>query len=221
MTDVSLTDRTRVRRKPERGVYDRAVIDAILDEALVCHVGIVVDGQPRVIPTAFGRDGDWLYLHGASSSQLLRTLAAGTPACVTVTLLDGLVLARSGFHHSMNYRSVVLYGVAEPVTDPDAKRAALDVVIDHLVPGRAATLRAPTATELRATAVVRMEVSEASAKVRAGGVADEPEDLDLDVWAGVIPLALSPSPPVADRLLDPGRAADVPEHVLAWRRPIA
>lgn len=219
MGEGPVTARTRVRRKPERGSYDRATIDAILDEGLVCHVGVVVDGQPRVIPTAYGRDGDWLYLHGAASSQLLRALAAGAPACVTVTLLDGLVLARSGFHHSMNYRSVVVFGTPEAVTDPDAKRAALDLVIDHLVPGRAAALRTPTATELRATLVVRLALDEASAKVRGGGVGDEPEDLELDTWAGVLPLALVAGAPVPDGLLDPG--AEVPDHVRGWRRPSA
>jgi uncharacterized protein len=218
MGEVPLTERTRVRRKPERGVYDRVVIDAILDEALVCHVGIVVDGQPRVIPTAFGRDGDWLYLHGAASSQLLRTLAAGAPACVTVTLLDGLVLARSGFHHSMNYRSVVVYGIAEAVAEPEGKRAALDVVIDHLVPGRAAELRPPTDSELRATLVVRLPIDETSAKVRSGSAVDDAEDHELGVWAGVLPLALTAGAPVADALLDPGVAAAVPPYVRDWRR---
>lgn len=195
---LAVTDRTRLRRKAERGAHDRATIDAILDEALVCHVGFAIDGRPVVIPTAFGRIGSDLYLHGAVGNHALRTLAGGIEVCVTVTLLDGLVLARSAFHHSMNYRSVVLFGRAEPVTDDREKLDALLAVVDHMEPGRSAASRPPTPEELRATLVVRLPIVEGSAKVRTGGPVDDEADLALDHWAGVIPLALVRGEPVAD-----------------------
>jgi nitroimidazol reductase NimA-like FMN-containing flavoprotein (pyridoxamine 5'-phosphate oxidase superfamily) len=187
-----------VRRKAERGRYDREVVDAILDEALLCHVGFAVDGRPWVIPTTFARVGDHVYLHGAVGNSALRTLAAGAEACVTVTLLDGLVLARSAFHHSMNYRSLVLFGQAEEVTDGDEKRAALLAIVDHMVEGRSGASRPPTAEELRATLVVRLAIDEGSAKVRTGGPVDDPEDLALPHWAGVIPLSVVRGEPVPD-----------------------
>jgi len=196
--DLRKTTRSTVRRLRDRGAYDREVVHAILDEALICHVGFVVDGRPAVIPTAYARVGDALYLHGAAGNHMLRTLAAGGDACVTVTLTDGLVLARSAFHHSINYRSVVLFGEAVPVTDDGEKRAALDAIVEHLVPGRTADARGATAEELRATLVVRFPIDEGSAKVRTGGPIDDEADLDLPVWAGVIPLALTPAPPVGD-----------------------
>ena len=211
------SERARVRRAPKRGAYDRQTIDAILDEGLVCHVGFVVDGEPRVIPTGYARDGERLLLHGARTSLAMRALAAGGPACVTVTLLDGLVLARSAFHHSMNYRSVVVHGTAVEVVEEEAKLEALRVLTDHLVPGRSADARGPSASELAQTTVVALPLAEASAKVRTGGPVDEPADHDLPVWAGVIPLALGVRPVVPDRTVAPGGPA--PGYVTRYRRP--
>jgi nitroimidazol reductase NimA-like FMN-containing flavoprotein (pyridoxamine 5'-phosphate oxidase superfamily) len=207
MTELLATERTRLRRKADRGSLDRDVVFSILDEALVAHVSFVVDGQPFLIPMTYGRVGDDLYLHGARANHLLKSLAAGVPVCAAVTLLDGLVLARSVFHHSMNYRSVVVFGTATEVDDPDEKRAALDAVVDHVMPGRTADARPPTDSELRATLVVRLPITEASAKIRTGPPIEEPEDLDLEVWGGVIPLALSAGEPIADGLGVTGLAA--------------
>lgn len=195
---VSRTDRSSVRRKADRGRYDRDTVDAILDEALVCHMAFAVDGRPWVVPTTFVRLGDHLYFHGATGNLALRTLAAGVETCVTVTLLDGLVLARSAFHHSMNYRSVMLFGRAEPVTDDEEKTTALLAIVDHMVPGRSAATRHPSAEELRATRVVRLAIDEGSAKVRTGGPVEEPADLKLPHWAGVVPVALVRGDPVPD-----------------------
>jgi nitroimidazol reductase NimA-like FMN-containing flavoprotein (pyridoxamine 5'-phosphate oxidase superfamily) len=191
------TSRTKVRRLAERGRYERSLVHEILDEAYVAHVGFVVDGQPRVLPMTYGRIGDDLYLHGAAGNAMLRA-ADGAEVCVTVTLLDGLVLARSAFHHSMNYRSAVLLGIAEKVTDEDEKRRAFDAVVEHVLPGRTGAAREASASELRATAVLRLPIQEASAKVRTGGPKDDPEDLELPVWAGVVPLSLVAGDPVQD-----------------------
>ncbi len=207
--------RTKVRRHPERGQYDRATIDAILDEALICHVGFVVGGQPYVIPTIHARAGDHVYVHGSAASRMLRTLGAGVPACLTATLLDGLVLARSGFSHSMNYRSVVVLGLATEVTDGAEKLAALEAIVEHVVPGRWAEARLPNEVEMRQTSVLRMPLDEASAKIRTGPPKDAEEDLDLGVWAGVIPLALVPGTPVADPQLRDGIA--LPEYARSYR----
>jgi uncharacterized protein len=207
--DLLQTDRSRVRRKADRGSFDRAVAHAILDEAYLAHVGFVVDGEPRVLPMTFGRDGDVLYLHGASGSAMLRA-SAGAEVCVTVTLLDGLVLARSAFHHSMNYRSVVLLGRAEKVEDEEEKRRAFDAIVDHVVPGRQAVARPTSASELRQTLVLRLPIVEGSAKVRVGDAIDEPEDVDLAVWAGVIPLRVAPGEPVANADLDPSLGLEPP-----------
>lgn len=195
--DLLATDRTKLRRKAERGTFDRAAANAILDEAYLAHVGFAVDGQPRVLPMAFGRDGDDLYLHGAAGNGMLKA-AAGAEVCVTVTLLDGLVLARSAFHHSMNYRSVVLLGRAERVTDADEKRHALAVIVDHVLPGRSAESRPTDDGEARATAVLRLPILEGSVKVRIGDAVDEPDDLDLPFWAGVVPLRIVAGEPVAN-----------------------
>jgi len=186
-------DRIRVKRLPDRGRYDRGTIDAILDEGLVCHVGFVVDGQPLVMPTLYARNGDTVYLHGSSASRTLRELSAGVPVCVTVTLLDGLVLARSVFHHSMNYRSVMLFGTATPIPD-DEKRDALRTLTEQLAPGRWDEARQPTATELKATSILALPIDETSAKIRVGPPKDEPEDEDLPVWAGVVPVHLAAEP---------------------------
>lgn len=192
------TGRSRLRRKRERGSHDRTVVDAILDEAVVCHVGYSVETGPVVVPMAFGRVGDVVYLHGATANETLKNLAAGRPACITVTLLDGLVLARSALHHSANFRTVVLFGTARAVTDPEEKLAALHSVVEHVAPGRMAHVRPPTAAELRSTAVVAFPVDEGSAKIRTGGPLEEAEDLGLAVWAGQLPLRLVAGAPVPD-----------------------
>ncbi len=185
---LTTTDRTRVRRAPARASDDRAEAYAILDEGRVAHVGFVSEGAPVVIPMAYGRDRDRLLLHAARASRLARTLAAGAPVCVTVTLLDGMVLARSAFHHSMNYRSVAVVGTAVPIAGEAERRAALDVLVDHLVPGRSAEARRANRAELRQTEVLALPIDEASVKRRTGGPVDDPEDLGLAVWAGVVPL---------------------------------
>ena len=189
--------RTTVRRLPERASYDRAAAHAILDEGLVAHVGLATDGGPVVIPMLYGRDGDRLLLHGSPASRLLRGGAKGTQLCVTVTLIDGLVLARSAFHHSMNYRSVVVFGEATAIRDMAERRAALDRLVDHIVPGRRADARPPSERELRGTLVLALPLDECSVKVRAGDPKDEDEDMDLPVWAGVVPLATVAGAPVA------------------------
>lgn len=209
------TPRATVRRQAARGRYDRATIDAILDEAFVCHVGLVDEGEPLVIPTAYARVGDRLYLHGAAANHLMRTLGSGAPACVTVTLVDGLVFARSAFHHSVNYRSVVIFGTATEVRDADEKRRALLAIVEHVCPGRTRDARGPRDEELRATRVLRVPVDEASAKVRTGGPADDPEDLTLDVWAGQIPLSTVAGSP----LPDDGVSLPAPGYLTRYRRP--
>jgi uncharacterized protein len=208
------TARTRVRRLPERGAYDRETVHAILDEGFVCHAGFVVDGQPYVLPTGYARVGETLYLHGSSGSRL--GLWPGMPVCVTVTLLDGLVLARSAFHHSMNYRSAMVLGRTRPV-DGEEKEAALRALVDHIVPGRSAAVRGGNGRELAATVVLALALDEVSAKVRTGPPKDDDEDYDLPVWAGVLPLALTAGAADPDALLDP--AVPVPAHVAGWRRP--
>jgi uncharacterized protein len=191
------TARTKVRRRADRARFDRTVVHAIIDEAYVAHVGFVVDGQPRVLPMTYGRDGDALYLHGAAANAMLRAVT-DAEVCVTITLLDGLVLARSAMHHSMNYRCVVLYGTATAVDDDAEKRRAFDVIVEHAVPGRSGLARPVNAAEVRATRVLRLPIAEASAKVRTGGPVDEADDLDLPVWAGEIPLRLVTGEPEQD-----------------------
>jgi nitroimidazol reductase NimA-like FMN-containing flavoprotein (pyridoxamine 5'-phosphate oxidase superfamily) len=198
MSTLTPTERTRLRRRPARGSFERATIDAILDEALVCHVGFVHDGQPFVIPTTYGRIGDALYLHGSAASRMLRELREGIAVCVTVTLLDGLVLARSAFHMSMNYRSVVILGVASAVTDEDERLRALEAIVEHVVPGRWREVRPPNAKELRATMVLRLPIEGASAKVRSGGPLDDAEDLGRPCWAGHVPMRLVSEAPIPD-----------------------
>jgi len=203
------SSRTRVRRAPRRAAYDRATVEAILDEALVAHLGFTdAEGQPYVIPTIHARVGDMVYIHGSTASRAIRTLAGGVPVCLTVTLLDGLVLARSAFHHSMNYRSVVVLGRAVAVAGAAERRAALDALVEQLVPGRTADARRPSAQELKATQVLALPLDEASAKVRTGGPVDDEADRDLPVWSGVIPLRLAPDIPVG--------APDPPAYVREW-----
>ena len=211
------TRRTTVRRLPDRARYDTDSVHAILDEGLVCHVGFVDQGQPFVIPTTYARVADRLVVHGSAASRMVKALAAGAPTCVTVTLLDGLVMARSGFHHSMNYRSVVVVGVAEEITDPDEKARALDAIVDHVAPGRVAEVRRPSGLELRATRVVSLSLAEASAKVRTGPPKDDEEDYALGCWAGVLPLRLVALEPVPDPLLRHGIGPSA--TVARWRRP--
>jgi nitroimidazol reductase NimA-like FMN-containing flavoprotein (pyridoxamine 5'-phosphate oxidase superfamily) len=190
--------RTTVKRHPERGAYDRATIDAILDEALICHIGFVHDEQPFVIPTIHAREGDTLYLHGSPGSRMLRNLKEGIDVCVTATLLDGLVLARSVYHHSMNYRSAVVLGRARELTDRTEKLHAMECVVEHVVRGRWEDARRPSETELKGTTILAVSLEEASAKIRTGGPKDDEDDLALPVWAGVIPLSLEPRAPIAD-----------------------
>jgi len=191
------TTRTTVRRRADRGSVDRALAYSILDEAYVAHVGFVIDGAPRVLPMTFGRVDDTLYLHGAVGNAMLRS-SAGAEVCVTFTLLDGLVLARSAMHHSMNYRCVVLYGVAERVDDEMEKRGAFDAVVDHARAGRSGEARPANDAEVRATLVLRLPIAEGSVKVRTGGPIDDEDDLDLPVWAGVIPVGLVLGDPIPD-----------------------
>ncbi|MEZ5291080.1 MAG: pyridoxamine 5'-phosphate oxidase family protein [Vicinamibacterales bacterium] len=202
---IPVTDRTRLGRKPTRGVFDRAVVYGILDDAFVCHVAFVAGGQPYAIPTAYARVGDVIYLHGSSASRMARALGGGLDICVTVTLVDGLVLARSGFNHSVNYRSVVVLGRARPVEDAAEKLAALAAITDHIVPGRWAGLRPPTEQELKATAVLALPVDEASAKIRTGPPLDGDESA-WPVWAGVVPLQTTYGPPEPAADLPPGIA---------------
>lgn len=213
----SPTSRTTLKRLPERGVYDSEAICRILDEAFICHVGFTTDGRPFVIPTAYGRIGDRLYLHGSAASRMLRHLGGGMPVCVTVTLVDGLVLARSAFHHSINYRSVVILGEASVVDDPVEKLQALRTISENIVPGRWDGVRQPNQQELKATLVLSLPISEVSAKVRTGPPSDDDEDYDLPVWAGELPFTLATGMPVADPRLTPG--IEVPACVSAYRRP--
>jgi nitroimidazol reductase NimA-like FMN-containing flavoprotein (pyridoxamine 5'-phosphate oxidase superfamily) len=206
-TAYTPTDRTVPTRSPDRASYDRDLVHAILDEAYVCHLGFVRDGAPVVLPTLYARVGEVLYVHGSTGSRPLRAAGQadpGLPVCLTVTHVDGLVLARSAFHHSINYRSVVVHGVARDVTDPEEKRRALDALVDHVVAGRSADSRPANRKELAATAVLRLELDEVSAKLRTGGVNDEPEDLSLPHWAGVVPVRKTYGTPIPD----PALAAD-------------
>jgi len=213
---LPVTGKTTLHRLPRRGSHERQTIHRILDEALVCHVGFVFEGQPFVIPTTYGRVGDRLYVHGAVASRMLKALASGAPICVTVTLLDGLVLARSAFHHSMNYRSVVLLGRARLVDDPAERNEALHAIVEHVCPGRWQGSRPPNDKELAATSVLCLPIEEASAKVRTGPPIDDDEDYALPHWAGEVPLRTIRLPAVADPKLD--AAIGVPEHVAAQAR---
>lgn len=212
------SERVRLRRRRERGSYAREALDAILDEGLIAHLGIAAaDGQPLVIPTMHARDGDLLYCHGSVASRTLRALAAGSPACLTVTLLDALVLARAAMHHSANYRSGVVLGTARIVEDPAEKLIALRAIVEHIVPGRWDQVRAPDEKELKATAVLALPIEEFSTKARVGPPIDDEQDLGLDLWAGIIPLETLAGSAVADPGLSAAIAA--PEHVSAYSRP--
>ncbi|MDQ6811497.1 MAG: pyridoxamine 5'-phosphate oxidase family protein [Actinomycetota bacterium] len=210
-------DRVRLRRKRERGSHERSVIDSILDEALIAHLGIVEqDGQPFVIPTLHARCGDIVYVHGSSASRTLRALTSGAPVCLTVSLLDGLVLARSAMHHSANYRSVMLIGQASSVDEPEQKLAAFKAIVEHIVPGRWQDVRPPTAKEMKATAVLAIPIERASAKVRTGPPLDDEEDYALRAWAGVVPLLSRAGAPEPDPRLPAGISP--PAYASAYRR---
>jgi uncharacterized protein len=210
------TPRTRVVREPQRAVYDRNVVNRILDEGFICHVGFVVDGQPFVIPTSYGRHEDVLYIHGSAASRMLRNVSGGIPMCVTVTLIDGLVLARSIFNHSMNYRSVVVLGTGTAIEDREEKLTALRLLSEHIVPGRWNEARQPNEKELKATTILRVPIQEFSAKVREGPVIDDEEDYAFPVWAGVVPLNLVVSDPIDDSRLADG--IGVPEYIKGYSR---
>jgi nitroimidazol reductase NimA-like FMN-containing flavoprotein (pyridoxamine 5'-phosphate oxidase superfamily) len=208
------TARTKIRRVPARAVYDRETIDAILDEALVAHLGFLHDGQPYVVPTLHARIGDAVYFHGSAAGRAIRTLGEGVPACLTVTLLDGLVLARSAVHHSVNYRSVVVLGKARPLVDRSERAAALEAFVERLVPARWGEVRPPSPKELKATGVLALPLDEVSAKTRAGPPVDDRDDYVLDSWAGVIPLRMAAGVPAPDPRLAPGTAAS--SAVQSW-----
>src|ERR1022692_3311513 len=211
---LSPSSRTRVIREPQRAVYDRESVNRILDEAFLCHVGFVVDSQPYVIPTSYGRDGDTLYIHGSAASRMLRHLDQGVPVCVTVTLLDGLVLARSVFNHSMNYRSVVILGTATLVSDPAEKLAALRALSERIIPQRWEDSRQPNEKELKATSVLRLPIDEFSAKVRVGPPMDDEEDYAFPTWAGVLPLEMK----VGTAIRDARSQQDLPAYLKAYSR---
>jgi nitroimidazol reductase NimA-like FMN-containing flavoprotein (pyridoxamine 5'-phosphate oxidase superfamily) len=210
------TDRTKLKRLPKRGHFDRETVNAILDEGFICHVGFVVDGQPFVIPTGYARVDDKLYIHGSQASRMLRSLAGGIDACVTVTIIDGLVLARSAFHHSMNYRSVLVFGRATIVSEPDEKSAALFALSEQIVPGRWADVREPNEQEMKLTTVLCLPLDEASAKIRTGPPLDDDEDYALPIWAGVVPLKLVAGEPIKDPVLS--AEIPVPEYARHYKR---
>lgn len=210
----SPTNRTRVRRHPERAIYDRSTIDAILDEATLCHVAFAVDGHPSIVPTIHVRIEDELYIHGSTASRTLGALEAGAEACVEVTLLDGLVLARSTPKHSMNYRSVVLYGRVRPVVDPAEKYEAQRALVEHILPGRSSLVRPPNDKEMKETLILAIPLDEASAKIRSGPPNDPDADLEVPAWAGVLPLTIAPGEPQPDPRLSPGlQAPDYSDHI--------
>ena len=219
MEDFKPTERTTVRRLPKRGNYERETVNRILDEGFICHVGFIVDNAPVVIPTGYGRLGDQLYIHGSAASRMLKTLRTGLDVCVTVTLVDALVLARSAFHHSMNYRSVVIFGKARLVEDDDEKWKALHVFTDHIMRRRWEESRQPNQSELRATMVLAVSLTEASAKIRTGPPVDDEEDYELTVWAGELPLRLATGEAVPDPRLSAG--IELPAYIRDYRRPQA
>ncbi len=217
MPSFTPTERTTLHRRPQRASYDRAVVEAILDEAFFCHVGFTVDGQPYVIPTIYARVGDHVYIHGSAASRMLRSVREGIPVCVTVTILDGLILARSAFKHSVNYRSVMILGTATEVLDHTEKNDALKAIVEHVAPQRWADVRWPNEQELNATSVLRLPLEEVSAKIRTGPPLDKEEDYARSCWAGELPLQLVPQPPISDPKLD--ATTPLPPYVREYRRP--
>jgi uncharacterized protein len=216
MQTLEKTERTTVKRLPKRADYDRDTINAILDEGFVCHVGFVVEGQPFVIPTGYARVDNRIYIHGSAASRMLRSLSTGIDVCLTVTIVDGIVLARSAFHHSMNYRSVVVFGKAIPVEEAAEKMEALNALSEHIIPGRWKDVREPNEQEMKATLVLKLPLEEASAKIRTGPPLDDEEDYQIPVWSGVLPLKLIPSSPVADDHTSSDKA--IPDYVTNYKR---
>jgi nitroimidazol reductase NimA-like FMN-containing flavoprotein (pyridoxamine 5'-phosphate oxidase superfamily) len=219
MEELTRTARTTVKRLPKRAAYDRATVNAILDAAMICHVAFIANGTPMAIPTLCVRIDDRLYIHGSAASRMLDTAVGGTEISVTATIVDSVVLARSAFHHSLGYRSAIVIGRAEKVEDPEEKLAAMRALVEHVVPGRWAQVRPPSAQEMLATTVLRIPIAEASAKVRTGGPIDDEADYALGVWAGVIPLRIEAKPPVADERMAPG--TPLPPHVAGYQTPDA
>jgi uncharacterized protein len=215
-SQLSATDRTKLGRLRERGLTDRGALHDVLDAGLICHLGVVIEGTPVVLPTGYGRIGETLYLHGSSANRSLRA-AGGTEVCVTVTLLDGLVCARSVFHNSMNYRSAVIYGTARLVTEDAERMTAIEAITEHLIPGRWSNSRLPNKKEMAATSVLALPLAEASVKVRSGGPSDDDEDYDLDYWAGVLPITMTVGTVEPDPLLRPD--IEVPEHISDLQTP--
>lgn len=215
-TEIKQTNRTKLKRLPKRGAFDRETVYKILDEAFICHIGFTVEGQTFVIPTAYGRKDDTLFVHGSAASRMMREMSKGIDVCITVTLVDGLVLARSAFHHSINYRSLVIFGTAEIVTEESEKNDALFSFTEHLIKGRWADVREPNSKELKGTTVLKLEINEASAKIRVGNPIDDEEDMNLDCWAGVIPLKIQAEKPIKDTLLKDG--IEVPNYALNYER---
>ena len=217
MSQISQTERTTLKRLPQRGSFDREVINAILDEGFVCHAGFIADHKPVVIPTGYARVNESLIIHGSQASRMLRALGKGIDMCVTVTLIDGLVLARSAFHHSMNYRSVVVFGRATAIETRSEKLAALRALSEHMIPGRWDYVREPNERELQQTTVLSVPLNEASAKIRTGQPIDDDEDYDLPIWAGILPLRMLADAPVADPLMR--MDVDIPAHVPTYGKP--
>lgn len=215
---LSITDRTKLHRLPKRGSYDVETIYGILDEGFVAHVGFVADGQTFVIPTGYARSGDKLLIHGSSVSRMMRALSKEIEICVTVTLIDGLVLARSAFHHSMNYRSVVVFGAAKLINDENEKLEALRLFTEHIIPNRWREVRLPTANELKATTILALPLEEASAKIRTGNPVDDEEDYEMNVWAGVLPVVMNFGVPVPDPQMKQG--IKLPDYITSYRRTI-
>jgi len=216
MPQLPQTPRTTLKRLAKRGSHERETINQILDEGFICHVGFAIEGQPYVIPTGYARIDDKLIIHGSQASRMLRALKAGIDMCVTVTLIDGLVLARSAFHHSMNYRSVVIFGRATLIEEREEKLAALFALSEHMIPGRWQEAREPTETELQQTTVLSLPIEEASAKIRRGPPLDDEEDYAMNIWAGVLPMQLTTGEPIADPRLPPN--IEVPDYVISYRR---
>jgi uncharacterized protein len=217
MSQIPQTERTTLKRLPKRGSFDREVINAILDEGFVCHAGFIADEKPVVIPTGYARVGENLIIHGSQASRMLRALGKGIDMCITVTLIDGLVLARSAFHHSMNYRSVVVFGRAQVIDNREEKLAALRALSEHMIRGRWDYVREPNEPELQQTTVLSVPLHEASAKIRTGQPVDDDEDYDLPIWAGILPLRISTDAPVADPLMRID--LEIPGHVLSYLKP--
>jgi nitroimidazol reductase NimA-like FMN-containing flavoprotein (pyridoxamine 5'-phosphate oxidase superfamily) len=216
MTDSLRTGRTEIHRLPARGAHDRDTIHAILDEGMICHIGFIFEGSPFVIPTSYGREGERLLIHGSAASRMLRALSAGAEACITVSLIDGLVLARSAFHQSMNYRSVVLLAKGTLIEEYEAKMEALRAITERLIPGRWNSVRKPTTQEMKGTSVISFPIAEASAKLRVGPPKDDVEDYALPIWAGVLPLSLTPAAPIADDRNLSG--VEVPDYIRNYKR---